>query len=500
MFTHCGFTANLKIVPESLFSMTWDSTISKIHDFLWKIDTNAHNEMNVPVHIYGSQQIVNQMRRDDTFTQAINVARLPGIVKQACVLPDGHQGYGFPIGGAAAFSLEEGIISPGGVGYDINCGIRLITTPLTFTDIKPHLKELLQKLFHNVPSGVGSKSKLHVGYNELDNVLTMGSKWAVEHGYGVEDDLTHTEEGGCMKDANASAVSERAHKRGFSQLGTLGAGNHFLEVQKVSEIFNPEVAKLYGVNKEDQIVIMLHCGSRGLGHQVCSDYIKIMLAAAEKYNIKLPDKELACAPLQSKEAESYLGAMYAAVNYAFCNRQVMTQWVRDVFSSVFGDIKMPLIYDVCHNIAKIENHNIDGKNSQLCVHRKGCTRAFGPGRSELPPKYIDTGQPVIIPGDMGTSSYVLRGTQKAMDETFGTANHGAGRVMSRTKAKKTYYGSDVRESLNRKGIYVKATSPAVISEEAPNAYKDISQVIESVHNAGICEKIVKTTPILVTKG
>lgn len=494
------YIVRYKIIIYGGTDMAIDIRLERLHDYLWRIPQGFRNNMLTDVHIYGSKSLVEQMKRDNTLIQACNVASLPGLVGNVCVLPDGHQGYGFPIGGVAGFDIEDGIISPGGVGYDINCGIRLLVTDLTKEDVMEKQKKLSRELFRNVPSGVGSKSNLSLNMSELKDILRKGSKWAVEHGYGREEDLIYTEEGGQMKNADPSKLSQRALKRGLTQMGTLGAGNHFLEVQVIEKIFDEKIAKTMGITGVGQIVVMLHCGSRGLGHQVCGDYIKVMHRAVGKYRLKLPDRELVCAPIESDEAADYISAMNCAVNYAFCNRQILTHNIREVFRKLFSVEEMPLVYDVCHNIAKFETHIVDNKKRTLCVHRKGCTRAFGPGRSEIPQKYRTTGQPVIIPGDMGTASYLLVGTERAMKESLGTANHGAGRVMSRTQAKKTHSGEKIRKELEYKGISVIATSPSLLSEEAPDAYKNISIVVDSVDKAGIAKKVAKARPICVTKG
>ena len=455
---------------------------------------------NVPVRVYATERLFNGME-EGVFKQAANVAQLPGIQKASLVMPDGHYGYGFPIGGVAAFDLEEGIISPGGVGYDINCGVRLLTTNLMEKDVGPKLKNLVDKLFTNVPSGVGMKGRLRVTEAELDQVALDGARWAVEQGLGYDEDLEHMEENGSIRGANPQNVSKRAKDRGKAQLGTLGAGNHFLEVQKIDKIFEPKIAKRFGITSLGQIVAMIHCGSRGFGHQIADDYIKVMLHASRKYGMRLPDKELACAPLNSKEAEDYLSAMYCAVNYAFCNREVITHWVRKSFEDVFGrDCEITLTYDVCHNIAKFEKHRIDNKKRDLCVHRKGATRAFPAGREEIPESYRDVGQPVIIPGDMGRASYVLIGTEKAMEETWGSTCHGAGRVMSRHKAIRNLRGSEIQRRLEEKGEVVRATNIRILAEEASEAYKDIDDVIKSVELSGISKPIARVIPIGVAKG
>jgi tRNA-splicing ligase RtcB len=388
----------------------------QIREGVWEFKPS---DGKVPVRVYATEKLFKQME-EGVFRQAENVSKLLGIQKASLVMPDGHYGYGFPIGGVAAFDLNEGVVSPGGVGYDINCGVRLLTTPLSYDDVKPKLNILVENLFKNVPSGVGSKSKLRISNSELDEVAREGAKWAVEQGYGKREDLKHIEESGAIAGANPEKVGRRAKERGWPQLGTLGSGNHFLEIQKVDKIFDKDIAKKFSVEREGQITVMVHCGSRGFGHQIADDYIKVMFSAAHKHGIPLPDRELACAPLHSKEAKDYISAMYCAVNYAFCNRQVITHWVRETFEKIFGSIEMNLVYDVCHNIAKFEKHKVNGEMKELCVHRKGATRAFSSGRKEIPEDYRDMGQPVIIPGDMGTASYLLIGTEKAMEETFGS--------------------------------------------------------------------------------
>ncbi len=451
-------------------------------------------DMNVPVRVYATDKIFKGME-EGIFRQAKNVAMLPGIRKASLVMPDGHYGYGFPIGGVAAFDLEEGIVSPGGVGYDINCGVRLLTTDLTVDEIRPKLHELVDGLFNNIPSGVGSEGKLRLNESDLEGACMGGSRWAVEQGFGLKEDLEHTEENGSIAGADFSKMSDRAKKRGKPQLGTLGSGNHFLEIQSVDKIFDADVAKKFAITKEGQVTVMVHCGSRGLGHQVADDYIKIMLSAAKKYGIKLPDSELACAPLESREASDYLAAMYCAVNYAFANRQIITHWVRETFDRILKtDVK--LVYDVCHNIAKFEEHDI----GEVCVHRKGATRAFAAGRKEIPSAYRDTGQPVIVPGDMGTASYVLVGTDTAMSETFGSVCHGAGRLMSRTQAKKEFRGADIKRALEKKGEVIRAKSPEVLAEEVSAAYKDIDEVVRSVETAGLSRAVARVTPLGVAKG
>ncbi len=470
----------------------------KINEVKWRIEKTG--QMKVPVVIYATEKLKEQMKRDRTFWQAQNVAQLPGIVGASFVMPDGHEGYGFPIGGVAAFD-ETGVISPGGVGYDINCGVRLLTTPLASEEVKPKIRELMKELFDNVPSGVGSTGKLRITKEELDKAVTEGVYWAIEKGYGNEEDAKHCEEEGCMKGADPKNVSETAKKRGLPQFGTLGAGNHFLEVQEVDKIFDEKVAKAFGIF-EKQVVVMVHCGSRGFGHQICDDYIRVMLEASRKYNISLPDRELCCAPVNSPEAEKYVSAMKCAVNYAFNNRHIIAHWVREVFAKMFGKNvadEMKTVYDVCHNIAKLEEHEVDGKRKMLWVHRKGATRAFWAGRPEIPQAYRNVGQPVIIPGCMGTASYLLVGTEGGK-ECWGTTCHGAGRTMSRNEAIRRYRPRDVIAELEKKGIVCFAASRDVVSEEAPPAYKDIDEVVRSVELAGISKIVSRHVPLGVAKG
>ena len=466
-------------------------------------------DMRVPARIYANQKLFDAME-EGVFRQAGNVAKLPGIQKASLVMPDGHFGYGFPIGGVAGFDMDEGIISPGGVGYDINCGVRLLTTNLTVGEIRPKIRELIERLFKNIPSGVGSKGRLRLSEAELDDAVTLGARWAVENGYGREDDLAHIEENGQIQAADPACVGNKAKQRGLPQFGTLGSGNHFLEIQFVESIYDDSMAGNFGINPlsgnekrrgdDRQVTVMVHCGSRGFGHQIADDYIGIMLSAAKKYNISLPDKELACAPIKSPEAEKYISAMRCAVNYAFANREIITHWVRETFVSLFRDIEIDLVYDVCHNIAKFEKHKVDNEMKMLCVHRKGATRAFPAGRDEVPQTYRKVGQPVIVPGDMGTASYLLVGTEKAMDETFGSVCHGAGRVMSRAAAVRKFRGSDVKTRMESQGKYVKAVSLKVLAEEVSQAYKDIDQVIKSVESAGISKTVARVVPLGVVKG
>lgn len=471
--------------------------LKKVSDLVWELPQD--NEMRVPGRIFVSKTLLDKVE-GDTYGQVANVATLPGIQKYSMAMPDVHLGYGFPIGGVAAFNQEEGIISPGGVGFDINCGVRLITTNLTRSETQPKVKPLIEQLFKNVPSGVGSRSKLRVDHQQLDEVFSQGARWAVEQGYGTQSDLEHCEENGCMKAADPSKVWEKAHERGRSQLGTLGSGNHFLEIQHVDQIYDEKAAQTFGLQK-DQIVVMVHCGSRGAGHQICSDYLKVLEKATRKYNIKLRDRQLVCAPITSQEGQDYFAAMSCAANYAWANRQVITHWVRETLNKFFQtELELKLVYDVCHNIAKQETHQIDGKDMKVCVHRKGATRAFAPHHPDVPSDYQETGQPIIIPGSMGTASYMLHGTQEAMELTFGSTCHGAGRMMSRTRAKKQFYGENVRKDLMDKGIYVKAVSGAMIAEEAPGVYKSSDEVVEVVDQLGISKKVARLLPMGVAKG
>jgi len=439
------------------------------------------------------------MRQDRTLEQAANVAMLPGIYKYSIVMPDGHQGYGFPIGGVAAFDVKEGVISPGGVGYDINCGVRLIRTNLTEKEVRPRIKELVDTLFKNVPSGLGSKGRVRLHWTQLDDVLADGAKWAVDNGYGWKEDLEHLEEGGRMEGADPSAVSQRAKQRGAPQLGSLGSGNHFLEVQVVDKIYE-EIAKAYGLF-EGQVVVMVHTGSRGLGHQVASDYLRVMEKANRKYGIPWPDRELVSVPFQSEEGQRYFSAMKAAANFAWANRQMITHWVRESFEEVFkrkAEDKMHVVYDVAHNIAKVEEHEVDGRKVKVVVHRKGATRAFPAGHPDVPKAYRDVGQPVLIPGSMGTASYILAGAEGSMKETFGSTCHGAGRLLSRKAATRQYRGDRLRNELLRRGIYVRAAS--LSAEEAPGAYKSVDNVVSVVHQAGIAKLVARMRPMGVAKG
>jgi tRNA-splicing ligase RtcB len=478
-----------------------DIKIKKVHDFLWEIP--KEDKMNVPGRIYASEKMINEIRRDNSPQQVLNVTHLPGIVNYSMAMPDIHWGYGFPIGGVAAFDLNNGIISPGGVGYDINCGVRLMITSLERTDIQNKIRDLVTGLFNYIPSGVGSKGALKVTDQQLKQVMKKGSRWAVEQDFGSENDLEKIEEHGQMEGADPGTISEKAITRGKPQLGTLGSGNHFVEIQYVDEIFDDEVAKRLGLF-QGQIAVSLHTGSRGFGYQVCDDYIRKMILASQKYGIELPDRQLCSAPINSPEGQQYFAAMACAVNYAFANRQVISFWVKEAFMKALNlapnDVNFDTLYEVAHNIAKIETHRIDGKDKKFCVHRKGATRAFGPGRSEVPEVYRDIGQPVLIPGDMGRCSYVLIGTETAMEQTFGSTCHGAGRRMSREKAKKEAKGRSIHRELEDQGIIAMAASRATMVEEMPEAYKDVSEVVDAVVGAGISKKVAKLKPMGVIKG
>jgi len=478
-------------------------TPKKIGNMTYQIDKDSSKGMQVPVTIYADQKLVEKMMTDRTIQQAINVSTLPGIQKHSVVLPDGHEGYGFPVGGVAAMDAEEGMISPGGVGYDINCGVRLLKTNLSEDNVRPRLKDLVVDLFKSIPSGVGSKGAIRLSPSQLDEVLVKGVSWAIDQGYGTSDDADVCEENGQIANANPNKVSERARKRGSPQLGSLGSGNHFLEIQKVAEIHDEEAAKRMGI-KKDSVTILIHCGSRGFGHQVCSDYLRISEQAQKKYNIELADRELACVPNKSEEGQSYREAMFSALNFAWSNRQMITHWTRKSFESIFkqseSDLDMKLIYDVAHNIAKVEKHKIDGELKSVVVHRKGATRAFPANRDEIPSKYRDLGQPVLVPGSMGTGSWILLGKENSMNASFGSTAHGAGRMMSRSKARRNFTEDQVKKSLNDKGIFIKSLTRDGVVEETPEAYKDVDSVVNVSHELGIATKVAKLVPIGVIKG
>ena len=469
--------------------------LKKISKNIYEIPQEG--KMLVPGRIYASEDLMKNIEKDKTLEQVRNVACLHGILKASIAVADAHQGYGFSIGGIAAFDMDKGIISPGGVGFDINCSVRLLRTNLAKKDISGNQEKIAEALFRKIPSGVGRGSKFQITKEEFKKLLKGGARYMVEKGYGVEDDYLHMEEEGCMKQADVDNVSEKAIRRGIGQLGTLGAGNHFLEVQYVDEIFDEEIARTFGLEK-NQITIMVHCGSRGLGHQVASDYIKKM---ENEYGFKnLPDRELINAPIKSKLGKDYFSAMAAAANFAFANKQLITHWIREEMKYIFPKIKIDVVYDICHNIAKFEEHVVEGEKKIVCVHRKGATRSFGPGRKEIPVAYRKTGQPVLIPGSMGTASYVLVGTKKSEELTWGSTVHGAGRIKSRSAASKIFKGEKVKQELDEKGIKVKSGSWKCLSEEAPEVYKDVDEVIKVVDELGISKKVARLKPLAVVKG
>lgn len=481
--------------------------IKKINEVTYTIERKEEKGMRVPVVIYANDMLIASIMKDRTLDQAVNVTTLPGVQKHVVVLPDGHEGYGFPVGGVAAMDPEHGVISPGGVGYDINCGVRLISTNLMESDVKSKMRELVDELFVAIPSGVGSEGTIKMTKAELDDVMTEGVRWTIEQGYASEEDASACEENGRISDADPKEVSETARKRGFQQLGSLGSGNHFLEVQKVDRIIDKDAAKAMGITREGQVTILIHCGSRGFGHQICSDYLRVSEAALKRYEITLPDRELACVPNTSPEGESYRKAMRCALNFAWANRQMITYWTRMVFKKVFslGEDELEnlrLVYDVAHNIAKLEQHRIDGEHKprDLIVHRKGATRAFPRGMDEIPQKYRHIGQPVIIPGSMGTSSWLLLGGQRSMDLSFGSTAHGAGRVMSRSAAKRAYSSEHVKDVLKSRGVYIRSFTRAGMVEETPEAYKDVDAVADVSDRIGIATKVARLLPMGVIKG
>ncbi len=479
--------------------------IRKISETMWELPASHKKGMLVPARIIGTDKLIRAMD-DGVFEQVSNVAMLPGIVGSSFCMPDGHWGYGFPIGGLAAMNAAEGVISPGGIGFDVNCGMRLVRTDLTLDEVRPRLRELVDGLFRRVPAGVGCQGFVKVSRDEFRNVLEQGARWCVGHGYGSEEDLQRTEEGGCIAGADATRVSEKAVERGFRQIGTLGSGNHYLEIQVVGpeDVFDRERAAAFGITRPGQVVVMFHCGSRGLGHQVATDYLKSFLKVMDKrYGIHVVDRELACAPLASPEGQDYFAAMKCAVNMSFANRQVIQHRVREVFSEVFhrdpADLGLRQVYDVAHNTAKLERHRVGGEVRELLVHRKGATRAFGPGSDGLPEAYRKTGQPVIIGGSMETGSYLLAGVESG-HETFFTTAHGSGRAMSRRQARKQFQGKRLRDEMERRGIFVRSVSASVLAEEAGGAYKDIDEVVEATALAGISRPVVRFRPIGNVKG
>ncbi len=475
----------------------------QVEPYIYEVATSFRDDMQVPARFYADTILLEGLRNDRSLEQLVNTACLPGAVKYALAMPDIHQGYGFPIGGVLATRLPDGAISPGGVGYDINCGVRLLATHLQLEEVSPWLDDLASAIYAHCPSGVGRGGRIKLKTGELDNVMRLGSGWALKRGFATESDLERTEENGCLAGADPNAVSPRAKQRGQGQVGTLGAGNHFIEIDVVDKILDENVARRIGLTA-GRVVIQIHCGSRGLGHQVCSDYVKRFQKTIQRFGFQLPDRELVCAPISSPEGRDYLAAMKAAANYAFANRQVLAHLIRRSFEQALAgkvsNYQIYQVYDIAHNMAKIETHEIDGSQVKLCVHRKGATRAFGPGSKELPAAYRDIGQPVLVPGSMGTTSWVLVGTRASMSRTFGSTCHGAGRTMSRKKAKKSVHGAGLREQLESAGIHVRAGSLSGLAEEAPTAYKDVNRVVEVVHGAGIARKVARLRPLAVIKG
>jgi tRNA-splicing ligase RtcB len=484
--------------------MSWEGPINRIDDFRFEIPQSYKKCMKTSSVIYADDRMLSTLRTDNALEQAANVACLPGIVGKALAMPDIHWGYGFPIGGVAAFDAEQGIISPGGIGFDINCGVRLVKTDLNVDDVKPRIRDLIGVLFKNIPAGVGSEGVTDVASNEINDILELGAEWAVNSGYGWDEDLAATEEGGRMKTADSGTVSHKAKERGIPQVGSLGSGNHFLEIDRVEKIFDGEAARAFGLEREGQVTVTIHCGSRGCGHQIATDYLKVMEHSVRERRIELPDRQLACAPVNSREGKNYFNAMACGANYAWANRQMILHWVRQSFEETFKrsaeDIGMHQVYDVAHNIAKVEEHEVDGKKMKVYVHRKGATRAFPRNHPDVPSKYQAVGQPVIIPGDMGSGSYVLVGGERVMKEAFGSTCHGAGRVMSREAAIRKYRVDQVRQDLESRGIYLRSSTKDGILEEAPGAYKDIDHVVSIVDGAGLSRRVARLRPIGVMKG
>jgi tRNA-splicing ligase RtcB len=486
--------------------MAMMDVLKRISDTIWEIPISYKEGMRVPARIYGTEKLIREMD-DGVYDQVTNVATLPGITKYALCMPDGHFGYGFPIGGVAAMDVEQGgVISPGGIGFDINCGMRLVVTNLTYKDVKPHIKKLVDKLYQRVPAGVGSTGFVKLSRNDFRQIAEQGARWCIDNGYGWEEDLELIEENGCIKGADSAKISEKAIDRGFNQIGTLGSGNHYLEIQvaRKENIFDRDLAKILGITHPDQVVVMFHCGSRGFGHQVATDYLQVFLKVMEsKYGIKVLDRELACAPFNSPEGQAYFAAMKCGINMSFVNRQVILHRIREVFSEIFGrsseDLGMEMVYDVAHNTAKLERHIVDGKERSLLVHRKGATRAFGPGMEDVPERYQAFGQPIIIGGSMETGSYLLVGVPTGAQTFFSTA-HGSGRTMSRAKARKTWQGDQLQKDMLKKGIYVRTNSKPGLAEEAGGAYKNVDDVIEAAELAGISKRVVRLTPIGNVKG
>lgn len=478
--------------------------LQQISEHVYEIPTSYREDMRVPARLYSSEPLLELLLKDRSLEQLVNTTTLPGVVRYTLAMPDMHQGYGFSIGGVAATRLPDGVISPGGVGYDINCGVRLLSTNMERAAVEPLLPKLMDSLYARVPSGLGHGGNVRLSERDMPELLQRGAEWVVHKlGYGSDEDLERTEQGGTMPNADPAAVSERARNRARDQLGTLGSGNHFVEVDEVVEIYDEEAAAAFGL-RLGQVAVQIHSGSRALGHQVCTDHVRHLQQATHRYGIELPDRELACVPFSSPEGQAYFSAMACAANFAWANRQVMTHLARQAFDDILAgqvqDRSLRMVYDIAHNIAKIERYELNGEDVELCVHRKGATRAFGPGRPELPAAYRAIGQPVLIPGSMGTASYVLVGTEKAMSDTFGSTCHGAGRTMSRSAAKRKVYGQTLRQELEQQGIVVKAGSMAGLAEEAPLAYKDVDLVIEVVNRTGISRKVARLEPLGVMKG
>ncbi|MBD3274878.1 MAG: RNA-splicing ligase RtcB [Candidatus Marinimicrobia bacterium] len=478
------------------------NSIEKIDDFTWEVPKTG--KMRVPGRVYASEKLMEDIKNDQSLEQVSNVAHLPGMTKYSLAMPDIHWGYGFPIGGVAATNMDEGVVSPGGVGYDINCGVRLLSTNLKYDDIKGEMETIISHLYNNVPTGVGSSGAIQkISKTEMEKMVTDGAAWAVSQGFGDKEDLEYIEENGCLEGADPGTVSKRAYDRGKTQIGTLGSGNHFLEIGRVEDIYHDQAAALFGLEK-DSVIVIIHTGSRGFGHQICDDYLKTAQKAVNKYNIDIPDKQLACAPIDSDEGQRYLGAMRCGANFAFTNRQVIKHLTEESIMRALSispnELGLNLVYDICHNVAKFEEHQVNGHSEKLCVHRKGATRAFGPHSEHIPAKYQDIGQPVMIPGDMGRYSYVAIGTNQAMEHTFGSSCHGAGRQMSRRQSKKISGKKDIYKELDERGVVIQAAGNRTVAEEMSHAYKDVADVVDVMHNAGITSKVARFIPVGVIKG
>lgn len=502
--TPCGGSA-AKVEESGMAVVASIKDFNRISDTIWEIPVTYKEGMRVPARIFATEKLLQEMD-EGVIEQVTNVATLPGIVKYSYCMPDGHWGYGFPIGGVAAMDVRDGVISPGGIGFDVNCGMRLVLTNLSYGEVKPHLRDLVDRLFARVPAGVGSSGFVKISQDEFRRAVELGSRWCLENGYGWKEDLERTEEMGCIPGADSSKISRKAVERGFKQIGTLGSGNHYLEIQvlKPENIYDEKLARAFGLTVPDQVVVMFHCGSRGFGHQVATDYLQLFLKVMEKkYGIRILDRELACAPFHSPEGQDYFAAMKCAINMSFANRQVILHRVREVFSEVFhkdpADLGLRQVYDVAHNTAKIETHVVDGQKRQLLVHRKGATRAFGPGAEDLPEIYRKTGQPVILGGSMETGSYLLAGVETGAQTFFSTA-HGSGRTMSRRQAKKMFQGKKLQQDMEGRGIYVRTVSYAGLAEEAGPAYKDIDNVVKATELAGISRRVARFAPVGNVKG